>query len=113
MTADEYILLHTYDWRREDTSGYHAGDEYIRVPSGQGTTTYECLEVRRRVHTTGDEYIQVHFSTQKQETSTKSTITVKLKKPVHKNSNFNLEAEILSYVVSKHYMFLQTRPSPV
>ena len=63
---------------------YTTGDEYIRVPKGQETSTYECLEVRRRVHTTGNEYIQVprgqetsiyryiqvDISTQKQETST-------------------------------------------
>ena len=35
------------------------GHEYIQVPRGQETSTYECLEVRRRVHTTGHEYIQV------------------------------------------------------
>ena len=42
------------------------GDEYIRVPRGQETSTYnrrrvtyECLEVRRRVHATGDECLEV------------------------------------------------------
>ena len=43
------------------------GYEYIRVGIVQETSTYECLEVRRRVHTTGDEYIRVHRG---QETST-------------------------------------------
>ena len=43
------------------------GDEYIRVGIVQETSTYECLEVRRRVHTTGDEYIRVPRG---QETST-------------------------------------------
>ena len=42
-------------------SAYRSGDEYIR----QETSTYECLEVRRRVHTTGDEYIQQETSTYK------------------------------------------------
>ena len=49
------------------------------MPRGQDTSTYECLEIRRRVqvyeciearrrvHTTGDEYIRVPRS---QETST-------------------------------------------
>ena len=62
----------TYDWRRVHTTG----DEYIRVGIvqetstyeclevrrrviRQETSTYECLEVRRRVHITGDEYIRV------------------------------------------------------
>ena len=39
------------------------GDEYIRVGIVQETSTYECLEVRRRVHTTGDEYIRQETST--------------------------------------------------
>ena len=43
------------DWRRVHASGYRTGDEYIRVPRGQETTTYN----RRRVHTIGDEYIRV------------------------------------------------------
>ena len=42
-------------------SGYRTGDEYIRVPRGQETTTYD----RRRVHTIGDEYIRVHTSPNK------------------------------------------------
>ena len=41
---------------------YTTGDEYIRVPRGQETSTcirqetstYDCLEVRRRVHTSGN-----------------------------------------------------------
>ena len=37
--GDEYIRLETN------------GDEYIRVGMVQETSTYECLEVRRRVHT--------------------------------------------------------------
>ena len=61
---------------------YTTGDEYIRVPRGQETSTcirqetstYECLEVRRRVHVydsrrvhtsaqrSGDEYIRVEIS---------------------------------------------------
>ena len=56
----------TYNWRRVHRSGYHAADEYIRVPRDQEMSTYD----RRRVHTTGDEYIQVHISTQMQDTST-------------------------------------------
>ena len=55
------------DWRRVHTSGYRTGDEYIRVPRGQETSTYDF----RRVHTTGyhaaDEYIRVPRD---QETST-------------------------------------------
>ena len=43
------------------------GDEYIRVGIVQETSTYECLGVRRRIHTTGDEYIRVPRS---EETST-------------------------------------------
>ena len=39
----------------------------------QETNTYECLEVRRRVHTTGDEYIRVPRG---QETSTYKYIQV-------------------------------------
>ena len=40
------------------------GDEWrrvhnVRVGIVQVTGTYECLEVRRRVHATGDEYIRV------------------------------------------------------
>ena len=35
------------EWRRVHTTG----DEYIRVGIVQETSTYECLEVRRRVHT--------------------------------------------------------------
>ena len=35
------------DWRGVHTSGYCTGDEYIRVPRGQETSTYD----RRRVHT--------------------------------------------------------------
>ena len=62
-TGDEYIQQqHTYDWRRVRTSGYHTGDEYIRVPRGQKTSTYD----KRRVHTSryqypkaGDQYIPV------------------------------------------------------
>ena len=37
------------EWRRVHTSGYCTGDEYIRVGIVQETSTYECLEVRRRV----------------------------------------------------------------
>ena len=35
------------------------------MPRGQETNTYECLEVKRRVHTytTGDEYIRQETST--------------------------------------------------
>ena len=43
------------------------GDEYIRVGVVQETNTYECLEVRGRlhrtgetIHTIGDRYIRVH-----------------------------------------------------
>ena len=39
----------------------------------QETSTYECLEVRKRVHTTGDEYIRVPRG---QETSTYKYIQV-------------------------------------
>ena len=49
------------------TSAETTGDEYIRVGIVQETSTYECLEVRRRVRTTGDEYIRVPRG---QETST-------------------------------------------
>ena len=52
-TGDEYIRLHT------------PADEYMRVGIVQETSTYDCLEVRRRVHTTGDEYIRVHTSPNK------------------------------------------------
>ena len=43
------------------TSAETTGDEYIRVPRGQERITYDM----RKVHTTGDENIQVHISTQK------------------------------------------------
>ena len=46
------------DRRRVHMSGYRTGDEYTRVHRGQETSTYD----RRRVHTTGDEYIQVDIS---------------------------------------------------
>ena len=56
-TGDEYIRLHT------------TGDEYMRVGIVQETTTYECLEARRRLHMSekrpGDEYIRVHISPDK------------------------------------------------
>ena len=39
------------------------GDEYIQVGIVQEMSTYECLEVRRQVHTTGDEYIQQETNT--------------------------------------------------
>ena len=52
----------TYECLEVSRRVHTTGDEYIRVPSGQETSTYECLEVRRRVHTTGDEYIQVDIS---------------------------------------------------
>ena len=41
------------------TSAETNGGEYIR----QETSTYECLEVRRRVHRTGDEYIRQETNT--------------------------------------------------
>ena len=51
------------EWRPVHTSGYRTRDEYIRVPRGQETSTYD----RRRVHTTGEEYIR---APRDQETST-------------------------------------------
>ena len=68
-TGDEYIRLHT------------TRHEYIRVGIMQEMSTYECLEVRRRVHTSawrsGDEYIR-------QETSTYKYMSVpKSRRPVH------------------------------
>ena len=52
--GDDWRRLYTatYDWRRVHTSGCHAGEEYIRVPRGLDTSTYQNLK-------TGDEYIPV------------------------------------------------------
>ena len=71
--GDEYIRVgivqetSTYECLEVRRRVHTTGDEYIRVLRGQETSTYECLEVRRRVHTTGDEYIRVPRG---QETST-------------------------------------------
>ena len=52
----------TYECLEVRRRVHTTGDEYIRVPRGQETSKYECLEVRRRIHTTGDEYLRVHTS---------------------------------------------------
>ena len=53
----------TYECLEVRRRVHTTGDGYIRVPRGQETSTYD----RRRVHTTGDEYIRVPRG---QETST-------------------------------------------
>ena len=50
--------MSTYECLEVRRRVHTRGDEYIRVLRGQETSTYD----RRRVHTTGDEYIQVHTS---------------------------------------------------
>ena len=56
--GDDWRRVHTttYDWRRVHMSGYHAGDDYIRVPRGQERSTYGYMLVpksRRPMHTSG------------------------------------------------------------
>ena len=62
-TGDEYIRLHTTE------------DEYIRVGIVQETTTYECLEVRGRLHTTTYQHLKAgyQFIPVGSQTSIKST----------------------------------------
>ena len=47
--------MSTYECLEVKRRVHMTEDEYIRVPRGQETSTYD----RRRVHTTGDEYIRV------------------------------------------------------
>ena len=51
--------MSTYECLEVRRQVHTTGDEYIQVPRSQETNPYECLEVRGQVHTTGDKYIRV------------------------------------------------------